>query len=51
MVCPLTKEALIPACRKAADRLLSYGWKLWFWADSIGMEGLLDASEVIGDPS
>jgi unsaturated rhamnogalacturonyl hydrolase len=51
MVCPPTKEALIPACRKAADRLLSYGWKLWFWADSIGMEGLLDASEVTGDPS
>ncbi len=32
----------------AADRLLSYPWKLWFWGDSVGFEGLLDASELTG---
>jgi len=35
-------------CRKAADLLMGYQWKVWFWGDSIGMEGLLDASELIG---
>jgi unsaturated rhamnogalacturonyl hydrolase len=35
--------------RKAADLLLGYPWKLWFWGDSIGLEGLLDAAEVTGD--
>ena len=34
---------------KAADQLLSYEWKIWFWGDSIGLEGLLDASELTGD--
>jgi unsaturated rhamnogalacturonyl hydrolase len=34
---------------KAADHLLSYRWKLWFWGDSIGLEGLLDASELTAD--
>lgn len=32
----------------AADRLLTYPWKLWFWGDSVGFEGLLDASELTG---
>jgi len=36
------------ACRRAANLLLAHRWKLWFWADSIGLEGLLDASEVTG---
>jgi unsaturated rhamnogalacturonyl hydrolase len=35
--------------RRAADRLLAHRWKLWFWADSIGLEGLLDASAITGD--
>lgn len=34
---------------KAADLLMSYPWKLWFWGDSIGLEGLLDAAELTGD--
>ncbi len=34
---------------KAADQLLSYEWKMWFWGDSIGLEGLLDATEITGD--
>lgn len=44
-----TRAQIVEACRKAADRLLTHRWKLWFWADSIGMEGLLDASEITGD--
>lgn len=34
---------------RAADRLLGHEWKVWFWGDSIGMEGLLDAGELTGD--
>jgi len=34
---------------KAADLLLSYPWKVWFWGDSIGLEGLLDATELTGN--
>ncbi|MFN7992455.1 MAG: glycoside hydrolase family 88 protein [Bryobacteraceae bacterium] len=33
---------------RAADRLLPHPWKLWFWGDSIGLDGLLDAAEVTG---
>lgn len=36
-------------CRRAADLLMGCPWKLWFWGDSIGLEGLLDASELTGD--
>jgi unsaturated rhamnogalacturonyl hydrolase len=34
---------------RAADLLMSYPWKVWFWGDSIGLEGLLDATELTGD--
>ena len=34
---------------KAAGTLLSYPWKVWFWGDSIGLEGLLNATELTGD--
>jgi len=34
---------------KAADLLLGYPWKVWFWGDSIGLEGLLEAAEITGD--
>ena len=37
------------AVRHAAELLLRHRWKLWFWADGIGLEGLLDASELTGD--
>lgn len=33
----------------AAELLLLYPWKLWFWGDSIGLEGLLDAAELTGN--
>jgi len=42
-------NALRKIAHKAADQLLSYEWKIWFWGDSIGLEGLLDASELTGD--
>lgn len=34
---------------RAADLLLGYGWKVWFWGDSIGLEGLLDTSETLAN--
>ena len=34
---------------RGADLLLSHPWKLWFWGDSIGLEGLLDATELTGN--
>jgi len=34
---------------QAADLLMTYPWKVWFWGDSIGLEGLLDATELTGD--
>lgn len=33
---------------QAADLLMQYDWKVWFWGDSIGLEGLLDATEYLG---
>jgi len=44
---PLTQLESI--ARNAADLLLAHRWKLWFWGDSIGLEGLLDATELTGD--
>lgn len=35
--------------RHVANRLLAHPWKLWFWGDSVGLEGLLAASELTGD--
>jgi unsaturated rhamnogalacturonyl hydrolase len=35
--------------RRVADQLLRHPWKLWFWGDSIGLEGLLAATEITGD--
>lgn len=35
---------------QAADMLVPYSWKVWFWGDSIGLEGLLDAAELTGNP-
>ena len=43
------RRQISEACRRAADLLLAYNWKMWFWADSIGLEGLLKASEITGD--
>lgn len=32
-----------------ANKLLRHPWKLWFWGDSIGLAGLLAATEITGD--
>lgn len=45
----MIRADLLAVAAKAADRLLSHPWKLWFWGDSIGIEGLLDAAELTGD--
>jgi len=45
-VIPETQLATLAAA--AADRLLAYPWKIWFWGDSVGFEGLLDAAELTG---
>jgi len=34
---------------KAADTLMRYPWKVWFWGDSIGLEGQLNATELTAD--
>ncbi|MCW5980417.1 MAG: glycoside hydrolase family 88 protein [Bryobacteraceae bacterium] len=44
----LPREQVIDIAARAADRLLAYPWKVWFWGDSIGLEGLLDASALTG---
>ena len=32
-----------------ADRLVRYDWRVWYFADSVGCEGLLAATETTGD--
>ena len=44
----ISEENLQAAAAKAADLLLYFPWKVWFWGDSVGLEGLLDASELTG---
>ncbi|HEX8984186.1 MAG TPA: glycoside hydrolase family 88 protein [Bryobacteraceae bacterium] len=45
----LSRDLLREVAVRAADRLLFYPWKMWFWGDSIGLEGLLDAGAITGD--
>ncbi len=45
----ITSANLCDVASRAAERLLSHPWKAWFWGDSIGIEGLLDASELTGN--
>ncbi|HPT27111.1 MAG TPA: glycoside hydrolase family 88 protein [Bryobacteraceae bacterium] len=47
----IPRETLIEIAGLAARRLHSHPWKVWFWGDSIGLEGLLDATALTGDPS
>jgi unsaturated rhamnogalacturonyl hydrolase len=42
-------QSLEASARKAAELLMRHPWKVWFWGDSIGLEGLLDASVLTGD--
>jgi len=50
MSAPYSIDTLRDVARRGADLILGHRWKLWFWGDSIGLEGLLDASELTGDP-
>ncbi len=36
--------------RRAADLLVGYGFQPWFYGDSVGLEGLLCAGELLHDP-
>lgn len=40
---------LSSVARAVADKLLQNPWKVWFWGESIGLEGLLAASELTAD--
>jgi unsaturated rhamnogalacturonyl hydrolase len=42
-------DQLKEVAARVADRLMGHEWKVWFWGDSIGLEGLLDTSEFVGD--
>lgn len=41
---PLAEKAAL-----AAEHLIRYPWRVWWFADSVGFEGLLAATEVTGD--
>ena len=45
----ITRRYLRDTARLAAEHLMQHPWRLWFWGDSIGVEGLLDAAELTGD--
>lgn len=49
MIKRMDEEDVRAIAAKAADTLMSYPWKVWFWGDSIGLEGLLCATELTGD--
>ena len=48
---PPRVDAYVDLAAKAAGLLLAHPWKVWFWGDSIGVEGLLDASDLTGNPA
>jgi len=45
----LAEREVRDVAAKAAGTLMGYPWKVWFWGDSIGLEGLLNATELTGD--
>jgi len=45
----MCEEVMLEMAAKAAGSLMSYPWKLCFWGDSIGLKGLLNATELTGD--
>lgn len=46
---PNQRPVLANVYRRVADRLLTHPWKLWFWGDSVGLEGLLAATDLTDD--
>lgn len=45
----ITGRYLRDIAHLAAEHMVQHPWRLWFWGDSIGVEGLLDAAELTGD--
>src|SRR4051794_10503466 len=45
----MTPDVTRARVRAAADRLCSYPFACWHYGDSVGFEGLLAASDVLGD--
>lgn len=41
----------IEVLRKVAERTRVFDYTEWFWGDAIALDGLLDASELLDDPS
>ncbi|MBV9491996.1 MAG: glycoside hydrolase family 88 protein [Verrucomicrobia bacterium] len=52
---PVAKQSSAPTAREvlklAAERTLAYDFTVWFWGDAIAIDGLLEAAELLGDPS
>jgi unsaturated rhamnogalacturonyl hydrolase len=46
---PTFADAELARLRRAADRLIAHPFQAWFYGDSIGFEGLLSASDLLGD--
>jgi unsaturated rhamnogalacturonyl hydrolase len=47
-----TREVTTPVIDKAVlagEHLIRYPWRVWWYADSVGFEGLLAATEITGD--
>ena len=45
------RDLLLDALRRAAERTMLYDFSVWYWGDWIALDGLLDASELVGDES
>jgi unsaturated rhamnogalacturonyl hydrolase len=45
----VTAAATHTTLREVADRLIGYPWQAWFYGDSIGFEGLVAASDLLGE--
>lgn len=45
----VTRVAVLERVRAAADRLCAYPFTCWHYGDSIGFEGLLAATDLLGD--
>ena len=46
---PVTAVAELDRVRAVADRLCTYPFRCWHYGDSIGFEGLLAATDLLGD--
>lgn len=42
------EERLRPLLERVADRTLDFDFSVWYWGDAIAIDGLLEASELLG---